>query len=262
MKYLKTFNESTNYGDKHFGIPIFEYFPWYSYSESLNNKPTLKKSIWEFYKTALPDRFSYMPSVWWCENTIRQGIGGGMHVDNPHVITEGGPWATTLSGSSMIESHTIIVFPDKDETYVDGREFSAESWEDVEKLRLIHNLGKKIEADKYINYAYTIERFYEILKDAEDDTTVEFDYKHDLKFNTLGYFFKNGYLKKKQSDDEIIQFIRNYNGDVDFYKSLKKYLNEKGSLTKNQIDAVRKKPSTESLGVDTGKLCMLITNNY
>lgn len=39
MKYIKSF-ESLNYNEKHFGVDVFSYFPWYKYPDSINKKRT------------------------------------------------------------------------------------------------------------------------------------------------------------------------------------------------------------------------------
>lgn len=33
----------SNYGEKHFEVPVFEYFPWYSYPDSLTDQPILSR---------------------------------------------------------------------------------------------------------------------------------------------------------------------------------------------------------------------------
>ena len=62
----------SNYGELHFGVPVFEYFPWYSYPDSINEQPQVSR-FYPLYRQCVE---FYMVSVWYGDN-LHLATGGG-----------------------------------------------------------------------------------------------------------------------------------------------------------------------------------------
>jgi len=235
MKYLKSF-ESINYGENHFGTPIFDYFPWYIYPKTIHELPKFKKGF-RFYQNAI--KVKRITSFWWTEDGILV-TGGGFDKENP----------------------TFVVYPQDGEMVIDGRTYSVDDWADIEKLRLISLLGKRTDAEKYLKQLDEINEFLEVIEDAEDYSDTGFDYQKDFSVYTSKELYQNGLtLKEKQTDEEIINFIKEYSGKVEFYLSLRKYLEKNGKLTIRQINSIPRSRvllSDESLGISDNRLVLAI----
>jgi len=218
----------SNYGEKHFGVSVFEYFPWYSYPDSLTEQPKLSR-YYTLYRSVIEFNMS---SVW--------------HGDVSYLLTGGGGQFTKESPSFLI---------DRIEKTLNQKQ-SVEGWLDVEKLRLITNLGLKSDAEKYINNLDRLKDFIEVIEDGELDYDREFDI--DVDFSTISSksLVSEGIVRL--TDEEVINYIKKYNGDVDFYTGLKNYLTKNGELTWRQIQAVKKKPPTGIFNLPD--FCLIIRN--
>ena len=226
----------SNYGEKHFEVPVFEYFPWYSYPDSLTDQPILSR-YYTLYRSVIEFNMS---SVW--------------HGDVSYLTTGGGTYCTKESPSFLI---------DRIEKTLNQKQ-SVEGLLDVEKLRLITNLGLKSDAEKYINNLDRLKDFIDVIDDAELDYDREFDI--DVDFSTISSksLVSEGIIRL--TDEDVISYIRSYNGNIDFHNSLKGYLSKNGSLTCRQIEAVKKKPPTDifnlpdfCLKISSLKVAKLIT---
>jgi len=235
MQHLKTF-ESVNYGNLHFDIPIFEYFPWYKYPASLNRKPEIDLVMWRFFLDIVPNKFDKMVNVWWF-------AGDG----DPHDTLTGGPWTTNLTNG------TILVDPQEEFVSVNGQHFSADDWGDVEKIRLMHNLGTKSQSSEYIDF----------IRDSDDLLDaylymMEENPRQKFKLGTIGDFWEDISDPTQTTDEDVMEFVRNYTGDERFFNSLKNYLLNYGKLTQRQIDAARKEASKSPIQKIKDRPCMLI----
>ncbi len=220
---------SSNYGDKHFGVPVFDYFPWYQYPNSILEQPKLSR-YYPIYRQVVKFDLS---SVWYGDAEYFQ-TGGGYSESPIFVIDK-------LNGN-INSSQTV------------------ESWLDIEKLRLISNLGLKQKAEEYLNRLDKINDFIEVIEDAELDYHKDFDISEDFRFYTLNTLSSNGEFNLELTDDDVISFIRQYNGDNTFYLSLKNYLSKNDCLTFRQIEAIKKKPPISEF-INGSEICMLINNS-
>lgn len=202
----------SNYGELHFGVSVFEYFPWYSYPNSISEQPELSR-FYPLYRGAI--KFD-MCSVW--------------HGDQSHLSTGGG-------GLFTKESRLFVI--DRVGKTLNGEQ-SIESWLDVEKLRLITNLGLKSDSEKYLNNLDRMRDFIAVIEDAELDYDGVFNISEDFYFSSCNTLIREGMIKL--TDEDVISYIRKYNGSIDFHNSLKRYLSKNGSLTWRQIEAFKKKP--------------------
>lgn len=122
----------------------------------------------------------------------------------------------------------------------------------------------KSDAEKYINNLDRLKDFIDVIDDAELDYDREFDI--DVDFSTISSksLVSEGIIRL--TDEDVISYIRSYNGNIDFHNSLKGYLSKNGSLTCRQIEAVKKKPPTDifnlpdfCLKISSLKVAKLIT---
>lgn len=216
----------SNYGELHFGVPVFEYFPWYSYPDSINEQPQVSR-FYPLYRHCI--EFD-MVSVW--------------YGDNLHLATGAG-----------FDKGPIFVIDRVEKTL--NQKYSIENWLDVEKLRLITNLGLKSDAEKYLNNLDRIKDFIEVIEDAELDYDKVFNIGEDFSIISSKSILTEGSIKP--SDEDVISYIRNYNNNNYFYSSLKNYLIENGNLTWRQIEAVKKKPPVDILNLPD--FCLKIYNS-
>lgn len=223
----------SNYGELHFGVPVFEYFPWYSYPNSINEQPEVSR-FYPLYRQCV--EFD-MVSVW--------------YGDNLHLATGGG-----------FDKGPLFVIDRVEKTL--NQKQSIENWLDVEKLRLITNLGLKSDAEKYLSDLDRMKDFIDVIEDAELDYDKVFNIGEDFSIISSKSLIGEGTIKP--SDEEVISYIRNYNGDVSFLNSLKSYLSKDGVLTWRQIEAVKKRPPSDifnlpdfCLKIKKSKIAKLIT---
>jgi len=225
----------SNYGELHFRVPVFEYFPWYSYPNSISEQPELSR-FYPLYRSVI--EFDIC-SVWHGDQSHLATGGGGLSKESPLFVID--RVGKTLNGEQSIES-----------------------WIDVEKLRLISNLGLKSDAEKYLNNLDRMKDFIDVIEDAELDYDGVFNISEDFDFSSCNTLIREGMIKL--SDEDVISYIRSYNGNIDFHNSLKGYLSKNGSLTCRQIEAVKKKPPTDifnlpdfCLKISSLKVAKLIT---
>ena len=225
----------SNYGELHFGVPVFEYFPWYSYPNSISEQPELSR-FYTLYRSVI--EFD-MCSIW--------------YGDESHLATGGGLYT---------KEDTFFVIDRLMKTL--NNKHSVESWLDIEKLRLITNIGLKSNAEKYLNNLDRMRDFIEVIEDVELDYDGVFNINKDFDFKSCNSLIRNSLIKP--TDEDVISYIRNYNGNIDFHNSLRGYLLKNGLLTSRQIEAVRKNPPIDifnlpdfCLKISSSKIAKLIT---
>lgn len=228
MIHLKSF-ESMNYGTTHFGTPIFNFFPWYKYPKSISELPKIDEEIYGLARNLCPIRFHHMIMVW-----FHTGDG----------------YSTNLKGSSLLETKSIVVTPKDGEVWHNGQSNDVDDWEDIEKIRLILNMGKKSEAKDYLEFIETLEDFSDsILYLKEDNPKIE------ISVSTTGNILANsGGEINIATDEEVLNFVRNYDGRERFFYSLKDYLGKWGKLSLKQIESARPEASKDMIGDQPGIL--------
>lgn len=232
----------SNYGDLHFGVPVFEYFPWYSYPYSISESPKLSR-FYPLYRGGI--EFD-MCSVWYRLATYdvepfvrdRQVIHGGYVLQTGGGLNNSPIFVIDPFKKSMNENNTI------------------ENWIDVEKLRLIANLGLKSKAEKYINNIDRLNDFVDAIEDGELDYHGEFNIDTDFIIKSTKSLLREGIIKP--TNEDVISYIKNYNGSVDFYNSLKSYISKNGELTWKQIESIKKKPPIDIFNLPD--FCLKIRN--
>jgi len=242
MKHLKHF-EAVHYGDKHFGQLIKDYFPWYTYTRSLNNLPEVNKLMNDTFRNSLPEDLINMTFLWGDQNN------GYYHV---------------IMGRtrSFYQTDTLLVTPNEHEaivrlysnhsegdSYHTRTEHEVDDWDDVEKLRLMHNLGRKTLAKKYWNVkSQILELFDYLLYEIEDNDSNPNDiYISDFKYLMDKEGISPDYISNPRNvtDEDVYLFVKDYQGSENFFHSLGSYLQKNGKLTERQIDACRKTVSQD-----------------
>lgn len=197
----------SNYGENHFGVPVQEYFPWNKYTNILE-EPKVNR-YYVLYRQVIEFKIS---SIW------RRSDGG-------FVTGGGGQYTAQPSPSFFFDTYKKIL----------NSKWSVDTWTDVEKLRLMEVLGIKESADKYLFELDRINEIIRVIEDVEDCS--------DGDFGHLDNFFRlvrSSEVNIPLSDSDIISYVQNYEGNIDFYNSLKSYLNNNKTLTTRQIEAIRK----------------------
>lgn len=213
----------SNYGENHFGVPVQEYFPWNNYS-NISEEPKVDR-YYVLYRQIIEFKIS---SIW------RLTDGG--------FVTGGGGQFTNDSPSFFFDVYRKRL----------NNKWSVETWTDVEKLRLIEVLGIKELVDKYLSDLDRIKEMIRVIQDIEDCS--EYD------FEDLDNFFGLHRISEiiPLSDSDIISYIQNYEGNIDFFNSLKSYLLRNKTLTPRQIEAVRKNNPKD---IREDKICLQVTNS-
>ena len=261
MRILR-FNESSHASNLHFGKHVLEYFPWYTYPDSINNKPKLDKDKYEIYRNAFSSRYSIMSYVWYTSNTVRREIGNNLYTDDPHLVETGGPWTTSISSNSLGANslqHTIFVEPDKNLVTISGTENDVEDWEDIEKLRLMYNLGRRHSAEDYLDILKFIDGVYDILEYYLIDSK-ESGYNFNFTLSNFEDMIQRDYTLT-YSDEILIDFIDKYSGDNRFYSSLKSYYHKTKELTFRQLESIKKTVPKEIMKIQKNKPCIIIGDN-
>jgi hypothetical protein len=213
----------SNYGENHFGVPVQEYFPWNKYTSNILEEPKINR-YYTLYRQVIEFKIS---SIW------RQSDGG--------FVTGGGGQFTNDSPSFFFDTYRKRL----------NSKYSVESWSDVEKLRLIEVLGIKESVDKYLSELDRINEIIRVIQDIEDCS--EDDFGHlDNYFRLV----RSSEVDIPLSDSEIISYVQNYEGNIDFYNSLKSYLNNNKTLTTRQIEAIRKNKPKD---FREDKICLQVT---
>lgn len=213
----------SNYGENHFGVPVQEYFPWNKYS-NISEEPKVDR-YYILYRQVIEFKIS---SIW------RQ-TGGGF-------VTGGGGQFTNDSPSFFFDVYRKIL----------NDKWSVETWTDVEKLRLIEVLGIKESADKYLSELDRINEIIRVIQDVEDCSSDDF---HLHSFFRLQ---RTSEIDLPLSDSDIISYIQNYEGNIDFFNSLKSYFLRNKTLTPRQIEAVRKNKPRDFREY---KICLQVTDS-
>jgi len=241
MKHLKHF-EAVHYGDKHFGQLIKDYFPWYTYTRSLNNLPEVNKLMNDTFSNSLPEDLINMTFLWGERNGYYDVIIGRTR--------------------SFFETDTLLVTPNEHEaivslyshhsegdSYHTRTEHEVDDWDDVEKLRLMHTLGRKTLAEKYWNVkSQILELFDYLLYEIEDNDSNPNDiYISDFKYLMDKEGISPDYISNPRNvtDEDVYLFVKDYQGSENFFHSLGSYLQRNGKLTERQIDACRKTVSQD-----------------
>lgn len=235
MKYLKSF-ESANYNDKHFGIPVLDYFPWVKYPDNLS-RPSYDLKKRDFYSSFL-DKYSFMANVWF----IQEG----------YLV-----YSTARLGDS---ENGIFFLNIQDKEFIDGRKhMDVDDWIDVEKIRLTLTLGQRKNAMEYMDIIEEANEIYAVFEDYEDTDSIEkSDYRifnnNEIMDHVIDYL-------SDPTEEQILTYVKNYNGNVEFINSLKNYLTTKGQLTWRQIKALKDRPTIEMYGINPSYKCIFISNN-
>jgi hypothetical protein len=217
MLHIKSF-ESMNYGTTHFGTPIFNFFPWFDYPKSISELPKLDKEMYELVRSLCPNRFQHMIMVWFPNESY---------------------FTTNLRGSSFMKSRPIYVKPENGEVYYDGNENNVDDWEDIEKIRLMLNIGKKSEVKDYLEFLETLEDFSDAILYLKEDNP-----KIEISASTTGNILtKSGGEINIATDEDVLDFVRKYDGKERFFYSLKDYLTKWGKLSLKQIETARPEAS-------------------
>lgn len=240
MKYLKSF-ESINYGDKHFGIHVFDYTPWIKYPKSIREAPNYDRKKVSFFMDWFGETpYSFMTLYW---------------------VKTGEFWTYNIGPSddrddyTNFDSTSIYFDTYNSEVTIDRRKIDVDDWEDVVKLQLIIALGKKSRSQEYLNLLQDGLEIYEIFEDYDISSDNGID-SRDYKIMSLSSAISNNYLHI--DDDTLKDFIKNYEGNVEFYKSLKSYMEKNGNLTYNQLRAMRQRPSTEMFKhIGKDRICII-----
>jgi hypothetical protein len=237
MKHLKHF-EAVHYGEKHSGQIIKDYFPWYTYTRSLNNLPEVNKLMNDTFRNSLPEDLINVTFLWGDQNN-------GYY----HVIM--GRTRSFYQTDSLLidpQEHEAIVslysHHSEGDSYHTRTEHEVDDWDDVEKLRLMHTLGKKSLSEKYWKIKSQILELFEYLQyEIEDnDMDPEDIYISDFKYlmNKEGISPISISNPDNVTDEDVYDFVKNYQGSENFFHSLGSYLQRNNKLTERQIDACRK----------------------
>jgi hypothetical protein len=245
MKHIKLFEE-VHYGDKHLGHPIKDYFPWYTYSRSLNNLPEINKLMNKTFNDSLPDDLINIASDW-----RKYGIYHNILVGK--TIPSYGVQGDQLFINADENTAMVVVFEQH------KTEYEVEDWDDVEKLRLMYTLGRKPLAEKYWNIKSEILELFEYLEYEIEDNNAN---QKEVYISNINNLIKNGDISysdiKKISHKDVYDFIKNYNGSENFFYSLGSYLNRNGRLTERQIEACRKTLSNELISKKFGNKIAMV----
>lgn len=126
----------------HFSRHVFEYFPWYRYSNGdINSDPELVQDIHRDFKFAFSDKFSPAPFIWH-ENLIP--INKLANLFSEH--------------SRIYKSNNIVDYKGIRETVC--------TWEDVEKIRLRCILGVEEDAVEYMKIIDFYNKYKYLIIDA------------------------------------------------------------------------------------------------
>ncbi len=194
----------------HFGRHVFDYFPWYQYTNDLSSQPILKKEVWEEFKFCF-DLFSPIINLW---------SGNIVRVDKPY-------------GSILGIWDGIARYNDVTEEVFD--------WEDIEKIRLRILLGTKELADKYLKIIDFYQKYHELIADA---IYLELEEDIEIPIVSIQDFVCRGNVEVCMgilSDEDVIEGLKNGNVQRNrFTDSVRDYLIKYNKLSQKQIDAVKK----------------------
>jgi hypothetical protein len=244
MKYLKSF-ESINFGDKHFGIAVFDYIPWAKYPKSITQLPKYDDKMRRFLLSWLSDTpYAPMAYVW------MNYEGNWLFRWDAHLI------------QNRDSSEYMLVNQNTNELLFNGRSIDIEDWEDIEKIKLTLFLGKRDKSTEYFNILQDAIEVYEVFEDydlSSDDNNSYTD--KDYRMMKLKSAIEEEEVYLDITDEMLIEFIKNYTGDVEFYKSLRRFLEKNGNLTYRQLQAMKKKPNIEMYNLDPNKICIFLNPN-
>jgi hypothetical protein len=138
-----------------------------------------------------------------------------------------------------MKSRPIYVKPENGEVYYDGNENNVDDWEDIEKIRLMLNIGKKSEVKDYLEFLETLEDFSDAILYLKEDNP-----KIEIFASTIGHILtKSGGEINIATDEDVLDFVRKYDGKERFFYSLKDYLTKWGKLSLKQIETTRPEAS-------------------
>ena len=237
MKYLKAF-ESVNYNDKHFGVPVFEYFPWYKYPKSITELPEINEPLYRLYQSVLPSKFGTITSSW-----VAYDQGNGFYT----TITRGFDASKCIYVNSAEEEISTPI----------GRH-TIEDWEDIEKVRLMCILGRKSDAIEYLNFLKSVEELTEFTDYDKENNPNDYESYRITTFEDLMQRGEILNLRKNITDDQVISFISNYNGDESFFQSLRTHYEKYGKLSPKQISASKKTVGMSLANLNKNKICLVI----
>ena len=244
----------------HFNTPVQDYFPWYTYSNSILEPPTINDEVRKIYINALPQNFSQLLNVWFGERSYDEE----QFIQNRQLVQNQGI-TFFRTGLEFMSDKQIGVNLSKNLAHLslknDIIHFSVDNWLEVEKQRLFYLLGVREKAQEYLNLLKTISELNEIvdyhktnLNDINLDFNVEITNFENLTNRDIS-------LDENLSPDMVVETIRNYSGDTNFYKSLKDYLLNKGSLTPKQIEAASKTIVSEMMKMKSKSICLKINES-
>ena len=120
-------NEKLN--NYHFGRHVFDYFPWYKYSQDINTLPSIDDKVKNAFSFGFNKKFSHIYSFWFdYYGHITNSLGNYL---NGHD-----------KGDIRLEGRTAVY---------SGICETVNDWEDIEKIRLRVTIGKEEDALEYLS---------------------------------------------------------------------------------------------------------------
>ena len=204
-------NENLN--NYHFGRHVFEYFPWYKYTD-INSMPEIDRKIRQdfvllnspitnFWTNEYESIYSYIDTLSMSEDS-----------------------------RSIIVKNNIIRYG--------GFEETVNSWEDIEKIRLRCILGTKEKAEKYLNTLDFYIKNHDIILDMIYSQTGE-----DIEVSCVSlsdFVNRNDFEVYNQfiEDSDVYSVLKKCKNHSSFLNSVYSYYEKNKFLSIKQIDAVKK----------------------
>lgn len=197
---------SNTLSNQHFGRHVFEYFPWYSYSD-FPSDPILNENIYKSLRDSLD------ATIW-----IREGnfyFGGDLY-DRKKI---------SLNGSKV---------------YYLGIEETVNDWEDVEKIRLRLILGTEEKAHSHMKIIDFYNKYIGLISDmvysqVGEDIDIPLIDLQDFVYRDI----KEVCINNIENDDVYDAMMSGNFKRNKFTSSLKEYYEKKGFLTYRQIESLK-----------------------
>lgn len=232
----------------HFNIPIQQYLPWYSYEESGLSVPKVNDTLYKIFVNAIPEKYNILCNLW-----FKPDLEYGYYIIP---IESWSSKTINVDLNSKIGSISL-----KDESI----KFSFSNWIEIEKVRLFYHLGIIDKALSYLSIVNQIEKLMDIteyyriniLEDNESNIENEFF----IRISNFGDMINRGNIIKRIDESEINGFISKYKGESKFGRSLKTYLEDKGTLTQSQISKSCELFQEEYMRDNRDKVCVIISGD-
>lgn len=202
---------------QHFGVNVFDYFPYYKYSNDLSVMPDFDKKSKEIFD-GLMNMYDLM--FWYKydgHSAIYNTIGG-----------------------SLFERQTLCVV-DNITSYC-GLKEHVESWEEIEKIRLRYLLPNKEISMNYLNDMNLLSEVSELVADSillqydSEDVNISFQSINLISDNDVNDFYQNFSLDGISSSYDC-RFLQSV---YDYYKSYNKITIKQISVVKDILSKYKK----------------------